>query len=185
MTEELTPEQEVRIEEVRQIRYSGIKAAKKQQNQEAEILYRQALHLHEEILGASNPAISDSLNQLIFFCAHSEQNAEAKVLIERALVLLRQKPRPAYRGILRTLNGLARYYHERGSSELAEWCCKQVLSAREDLLGPSHPSVAVTLSQYAELLRAQDRIMEANALEERAKAIRAEREVMTSVRKRR
>lgn len=60
MAEELTPEQEARLEEVRQLRCDGIKAAKKQQNQEAEILYRQALHLHEQVLGASNPAISDS-----------------------------------------------------------------------------------------------------------------------------
>ncbi len=181
MTEELTPEQEARLEEARRLRYDGIKAAKKQQNQEAEILYRQALHLHEQVLGASNPAIADSLNQLIFFCARSGQNADAKVLIERALALLGQKPGPKYRGILRMLNGLARYYHERGNNEQAEWCYKHVLAAREEMLGPTHPSVAATLTQYAEILWAQERMSEVNALEERAKAIRAGREAVISV----
>lgn len=172
MTEEPTLEEEARLEEARRLRYDGIKAAKKQQNQEAEILYRQALHLHEQVLGASNPAISDSLNQLIYFCARSGQDAEAKALIERALALLRQRPKPQYRDILRTLNGLVTYYQERGSNGQAEWCCKQVLLARKELLGPHHPSVAAALAKYAELLRAQGRLQEANALEERAEAIR-------------
>ncbi len=172
MTEELTPEQEARLEDARRLRYDGIKAAKKQDNQNAETLYRQALHLHEQVLGASNPAISDSLNQLIYFCARSGQDAEAKALIERALALLRQKPKPEHRGILRTLNVLITYYHERGSNEQSKWCCEQGLLAREELLGPHHPSVALTLTKYAELLRAQERLSEANALEERAEAIR-------------
>lgn len=170
--EPLTPEQQERLAEVRRLRYEGIEAAKNQQNDKAETLYRAALNLHEQVLGAANPDISESLGQLIYFCARYGRTAETKALTERALALLRQKPRPEHRGILRTLDGLASHYHERGRFEEAEWYYKRVLAAREELLGPNHPRVAATLERYASLLREMGRRAEAEAMEKRAKAMR-------------
>lgn len=172
--EPLTPEPQKRLAEVWRLRMDGIEAAKKLRNDEAEALYRQALRLHEEVLGETNPAISESLDQLIYFCAHRGEQAETEALVERLLALLRQKPRPEHHGVLRTLDGLAAYHQERGHFAEAEWYYKRVLAAREKLLGPNHPRVATTLKSYAVLLWAFERGTKARAMEEHAEAICAE-----------
>lgn len=131
----------------------GIKAAKARHNDDAEALYRQALRLHEEVLGAGNPAISESLNQLIFFCNHCGQRAETEALIEHALSLLRQKPGPEHRGILQELDGLASRCRERRQYEEAEWYYQRVLAARKELLGQNHLRVAerwITMPRFSE-----------------------------------
>lgn len=74
--EPLTPEQQEQIAEVRRLRTEGIKAAKKLQNTLAEAFYRQALRLHEEVLGVDDPSIVESLYQLIFFCVRYGQWTE-------------------------------------------------------------------------------------------------------------
>ena len=66
--ESLTPEQQEGLAEVRRLRMEGIKAAKKLRNDDAEALYRQSLQLHEQVLGETHPALSESLGQLVFFC---------------------------------------------------------------------------------------------------------------------
>ena len=50
---------------------------------------------------------------------------------------------------------------------------QRALAIREKALGPEHPDVALSLENYAELLRKTDRNAEAEKLEERARAIRA------------
>lgn len=160
----LTPEQEARLIEVRRLRIEGIQAAKKLRNGEAEALYHQALRLHEEVLGETNPAVSESLNQLIYFCARYGEQAETEALIERSLALLRQKPGPKHRGILQTLDGLVSYHHMRAHYDEAECYHKQVLAAREELLGLNHPRIAATLEKYAALLQETGREVEAETL---------------------
>ena len=77
--------------------------------------------------------------------------------IDRSLILLRQKPRPEHRGILRTLDGLASLCRERGHFGEANQYYKRVLAVREELLGPSHPRVAATRRRYAALLQEMER----------------------------
>ena len=137
---EVTPEQEERLKEVWRLRMEGIKAAKKLQNVEAEAFYWQSLRLHEETLGPEHPSIADSLGALIFELGRQSRHTEAALLIERSLMILRQKPGPEYRGILQTLDGLASFHHDRGRPEEAERYYQQALAAREELLGQNHPS---------------------------------------------
>ena len=47
------------------------------------------------------------------------------------------------------------------------------LAIREKTLGPEHPSVALSLKNYADLLRETGRSEEAQEMEARAQAIRA------------
>ena len=55
----------------------------------------------------------------------------------------------------------------------AEPLFQRALAIREKALGPDHPNVALSLENYAALLRETGRGAEANKLEARAKAIRA------------
>ena len=71
------------------------------------------------------------------------------------------------------LDRLASLCRERRHFGEAEQYYKQVLAAREELLGPSHPRVAATLEKYAALFREVGQVAEAGTLVQRAKVIRA------------
>ncbi len=71
------------------------------------------------------------------------------------------------------LNNLAELYREQGDYAKAEPLYKKALAIREKALGPTHPTLAKGLENYAALLRTLNRIPEAEKLEARAKAIRA------------
>jgi len=149
----LTPEQEARLAEVRRLRMDGIKAAKALRDEDAEAFYWQALRLHEEVFGEDDPGLMESLGALIYEFGRHGRHAEAEPLIDRSLLLLRQKPRPEHRGILRTLDGLTKLCCERGDYFEAEQYHRRVLAARKELLGPDHPRVAATSEKYAALLQ--------------------------------
>jgi len=168
----LTPEQEARLAEVRNLRLEGIQSVKRLQDENAEALYWQALRLHEQVLGVEDPRIAESLNQIVFFYGDQDRRAEAEPLIQRSLALLRRKPGPKHRGVLQTLDVLAVCAQQLGHYEEAEWYYKQVLTARDEFLEPNHPRMAATLERYAALLREMGRGAEAESFAGRAKAIR-------------
>jgi tetratricopeptide (TPR) repeat protein len=68
------------------------------------------------------------------------------------------------------LEGLSRI---RGELEKAESLFERALAIRENALGVEHPDVATSLENYAFLLRDMGRPEEAERLEARARAIRA------------
>lgn len=171
MAEEITQKQKDCLAEVRALRLEGIRLAKELKNTEAEALYWQAFRLHEEVLGSDNPAIAESLNQIIFFYGSQWRRIEAEPLIRRSFALLQQKPGPKHRGVLQTLDALASHAYRLEQFEDAKAYYKQVLEMREELLGVSHPRVAATQEKYATLLRQLGDRDEAAMLEKRAAMI--------------
>ncbi len=165
-------DQAKRLAEVRALRMQGIECAKKRQHEQAETLYWQAFRLHEEVLGPNDPAIAESLNQIIFFYGTQWRRTGAEPLVERSLALLRQQKASKHGGILQTLDSLASHACSLARYADAEWYYEQVLEARQELLGPDHPRTAGTLEKYAMLLRRLERKDEAQNLEKRAAAIR-------------
>ena len=71
------------------------------------------------------------------------------------------------------LNNLASLYLAQGKYAEAEPRYKRSLTIRENALGLEHPNVALSLENYAALLRKTNREAEAARIEARAKAIRA------------
>ena len=147
-------DQTERLAEVRALRTQGIRHATKLKNEQAEALYWQAFQLHEEVLGPNNPAIAESLNQIIFFYGTHWRRPEAEPLIMRSLALLRQQKASKHGGVLKTLDVLATHACSLAHYADAEWYYKQVLEARQELLGPDHPrtlgtteTLAATISQ--------------------------------------
>jgi tetratricopeptide (TPR) repeat protein len=72
-----------------------------------------------------------------------------------------------------SLNNLAEFYRFQGKYVEAEPLYKGSLAISEKALGPEHPNVALSLENYAALLRKTNRNGEAAKMEARAKAIRA------------
>ncbi len=64
-------------------------------------------------------------------------------------------------------------YTNVGRYAEAERLFARALFIRETGSGASHPEVAETLEDYAELMRQMGRVQEAEPMEERARAIRA------------
>jgi len=64
-------------------------------------------------------------------------------------------------------------YVAQGQYAQAEPLCKRSLAIWEKALGPNHPSVATALENLAALYKKTNRPNEAQALEQRAVAIRA------------
>ncbi len=73
------------------------------------------------------------------------------------------------------LNNLALLYDDQDHNAEAEPLHKRSLAIWEKALGPKHPDVATSLENYAALLRATERTVEADKMEARAKAIRVKR----------
>ena len=74
---------------------------------------------------------------------------------------------------LSSLNNLAFLYHAQGRYAEAEPLYQRALTIREKALRPEHSDVVTSLENYAALLRETARDNEAEKMEARAKAIRA------------
>ncbi len=72
--------------------------------------------------------------------------------------------------------GMGEVYRAQGRYAEAEPLYQRPLAIFEKALGPEHPHVAMTLENYAALLRQTARANEAERMEARAKAIRAKSE---------
>jgi TolA-binding protein len=67
---------------------------------------------------------------------------------------------------------LGRTLYRRRRYLEAEESYRKALTIQEELLGPKHPTIAITLESFAALMRKLNRISEAQDMEARAKAIR-------------
>ncbi len=65
------------------------------------------------------------------------------------------------------------FMYSQGRYGQAEPLYKRTLAIWEKAFGPDHPKVAISLENYAALLRKTDRANEAAKMESRAKRIRA------------
>ena len=83
------------------------------------------------------------------------------------------KPVESFKPRVTPLNSLAVLYHAQGRHIEAEPLFKRALAIYEKALGPDHPIVAMSLENFADLLRRTGRDDEADELEASAKAIRA------------
>ncbi len=75
-----------------------------------------------------------------------------------------------------SLKNLALLYQTQGKYAKAEPLYQRAPAIREKALGPEHPDVAQSLENYAALLRQTARVDEAERMEARAEAIRANSE---------
>jgi tetratricopeptide (TPR) repeat protein len=137
---------------------------------EAEALYRRSLAIWESSMGARDPALATTLDNLAVVYASQEKFAEAEPLYLRSLAL-RQKE------AVESLNNLALVLEGRSEDAAAERYYRQAVNLAGTLPEPpgesvgKHELLAKTLENYATLLRKLKRPLEAAKMEARARTI--------------
>src|SRR2546426_732756 len=127
---------------------------------EAERLFLSALKQAEN-LGATDPKLATTLNNLAELYRTQRRYAEAEPFYRRALTILDTGRDSDGLQAATVQNNLALLYYEQMRFSEAEPLSRRSLGIREKLLGPENPEVATTLNNLAELLRALHRYPEA------------------------
>jgi tetratricopeptide (TPR) repeat protein len=138
---------------------------------EAEGVYRQALAIKEQALGAAHPDVATGLSNLAGLRYALGDLIGAERLFKRALAILEASLGPDHPEAAKCLSNLAGVYHMQRRSVEAEALYRCALEIREKALGLQHPDVAHTLTNLATVCQALGKQTEAEALTRRAAAI--------------
>jgi tetratricopeptide (TPR) repeat protein len=139
---------------------------------EAEGLYKRALAIREEALGADHPDVAQALNNLANVYKDQGKYGEAEALHKRALTIREKALGANHLDVAQSANNLAVVYYFQGKYGEAEGLYKRALAIREQALGADHPEVAQALNNLAIVHQSQGNYGEAEALHKRALAIR-------------
>ncbi len=107
---------------------------------EAEPLYREALEITRETLGARHPEYAGSLNNLAGLLEATGRYAEAEPLYREALEITRETLGDRHPAYATRLNNLAGLLEATGRYEEAEPLYREALEVLEAVLGAEHPS---------------------------------------------
>jgi CHAT domain-containing protein/tetratricopeptide (TPR) repeat protein len=135
-------------------------------------LYRRALAINEQTLGAKHPDLAANLTNLANVYEGQGKYPEAERVHRRALEIREQALGIDHPDVARTLSGLAEVYQLEGKYGEAEGLYRRALAIREQALGANHPDVAITLDSLADLHADLGQYPEAEKLRKRAVAIR-------------
>jgi tetratricopeptide (TPR) repeat protein len=131
---------------------------------EAELLYRRALAIREQQLGANHLAMATSLNNLSGLYWDQGKYGEAEQLLKSALTIWEQQLGATHLNTATGLNNLAALYYDQGMYAEAEPLFQYVLAIREQQLGAGHPDVVTSLNNLANLYSEQGKYEEAELL---------------------
>ncbi len=137
---------------------------------EAVYFPKRALEIDERLHGVGAPATALSVNNLGHAYLRVGRGDEAREFLERALPLWEALGNDAERAA--TLDNLGQVAKAQGHYVEARLRYEEALSLRERVLGPDHPSTAVSLHTLGSLLMANGALDNALLLLERALRIR-------------
>jgi tetratricopeptide (TPR) repeat protein len=138
---------------------------------QAESLFRQALAVHEEVLGPKHPDTAQSYNNLGSNLRAQGRAKEAEPLLRKALAIDEEVLGPKHADTAASCNNLAGSLDDQGRLKEAEPLYRQALAVREEVLGPKHSDTAITYDNLALNLQAQGGIKEAEPLFRKALAV--------------
>jgi len=142
---------------------------------EAEPLYKRALAINEEQMGAEHPDTARSLNNLAGLYETQGKYAETEPLYKRALAIYEEQMGAEHPDTAVSLNNLARLYDTQGKYAEAEPLYKRALRIYEQRLGREHPDTIIILNNVTLFLNAQKRYEDAEPLLRRVLAVRKQR----------
>jgi tetratricopeptide (TPR) repeat protein len=121
----------------------------------AEPLYRSALQIRQQALGAADSLVAEVWNNLGFLCLQQGKYREAETWLEKAFEVWENSTASdvAYAAV--ALNNLAMLRRIQGGLDAAESLYQRALTAEEKVFGPEHPEVASTRMSLAALYRAR------------------------------
>jgi tetratricopeptide (TPR) repeat protein len=139
-----------------------------QRNEEAELLYRRALAIRENVLGAQHHRTACSLNNLVNFLKNQGGYEEAEILYRRALSCYEKTLGTDHLDTAMILNNLALLLHEKSSYEEAEDLYHRAINIYQRVLGEDHFDTAMSIQNLADLLSDQGRNVFSEQLYRRA-----------------
>lgn len=139
---------------------------------EAERLYRRALAIREREQGPNHLDVAAVLNNLGIVEAAQGNEEAARPLLERALSIRQTALGKAHLLTAESLNNLALLYAAQGNTAAAEPLYRRAVAILEQTAGHGGELKRV-LENYAALLQDSGRPAEAEALEARARVMRA------------
>lgn len=145
---------------------------KKGDLEEAERLYLRALAIHEAVKGHDHPGAVPKLLNLGILYTQKEAHEKAGEVLGRAAALLEARggaPDALDAGVL---DALGNHYEALGDLPRGIDAARRALAIYEELLGPSHSSVALSLNNLGiKLAEAEETLGEAEAVFRRALSI--------------
>jgi tetratricopeptide (TPR) repeat protein len=137
----------------------------------AEAVYRHALAIKQQVLGAEHPDVATGLGNLGGLRYALGDLAGAEKLFKRALAIIEGSLGPDHPEAAKAVSNLAGVFFMQGRAVEAEALYRCALAIREKALGPSDAAVAGTLSNLATVCRAVGKLEEAEAFLARAALI--------------
>lgn len=131
-----------------------------------------SLALRETTLGAMDPDIATSLNNLAEVYSAEGMPGKAESLLVRALAIREKTFGPMHLDVALTLNDLGDTYRVQGAYDKAEPLLMRALDIREKMSGSESPEVATSLDELAGLYYTQGDYRKAEPLYTRALNIR-------------
>ena len=124
-------------------------------------VYKRALAICEEALGADHPEVAQALNNLAIVYQSQGKYGEAEALHKRALAIRERALGATHPEVAQTFNNLANVYKEQGKYVEALGLYKRSLKIREQAFGANHLTVADTLNDLAIVYYSQGNFGEA------------------------
>ena len=110
----------------------AVAASQRGESALAEASYKEAIEIQQQSLGADNPGVAISLNNLAVFYQDQSKYPQAEQAYLQALAILEKDPsQTASTGL--TLNNLAALYHDEGMDAKAEPLYKRALGIWQGL----------------------------------------------------
>ena len=147
---------------------------KQERYAEAEPLLQKALYINERVFGPEHPNVAVTFNNLATLCKSQGQYERAELLYKQALALRRKLLPSKHPDIASTLYNLAGLYYRQERYEEALPLTQETLQIFCAAFGETHPRVADAYEKQADVLRSLNREEEAQEIDAKADAIRAE-----------
>ena len=135
---------------------------------EAEGLYRRALLVNKEKLGATDLATLEMMQQLAIVLSMQGQYDEAESLYKQILVEMEMRFGKVGNKTLRTVRNLGLNHFRQGRYNEAETLWERVLKGNEECLGLTHSVTLTTAENLADVYSIQGRYNEAETLYKQA-----------------
>lgn len=139
---------------------------------EAEVKFLAALEEAEKF-GEEDPRLALSLNNLAAMYHEQGKYTLAEPLYKRALDIYEKIHGEIHADVALSHHNLALLYSARKMYPVAEKHYKIALGLKETLFGVDAPELLNTLQYYAQLMKVQNRPVDRQLIESRAKSIRA------------
>lgn len=134
-------------------------------DKEAEDLFQRGLDLGARALpGKDHPRMLHHVNGLALIRIKQQHYAEAKTLLDRALVGRRLKLGDDHPDTIRTIHDLGILYREQGQFDKAEQLLTEACHRRKAILGPEHPRTLESVHELGVLQIRQVRYQDAERL---------------------